>query len=183
LRRETLLILVEGVDDETFFTRIVKRILQQRFAQVEIRQWSQMKKEKIDALIRSFKSPNFPGDYLFVSDINNEPCVTAKKRKLQEDEFPSLELEKTIIVVPEIEAWYLAGLDAVSSKELGLNVPPDTNATTKEQFNKLANKLIPEHGWRTVVLMEILDRFNLETAKSKNRSFSYFVNFLQRLIH
>lgn len=47
-----------------------------------VRQHSQEKREYIENFIRSIKSMNF-ADYIFVVDINNAPCVTAKKQEIQ----------------------------------------------------------------------------------------------------
>ena len=77
-----------------------------------------------------------------------------------------------IIVVKEIEGWYLAGLDDESCEELGLRPFRSTDDITKEHFNNL----IPnKFDSRIDFMIEILKRFSFETAKQKNKSFSYFM--------
>ena len=84
--------------------------------------------------------------------------------------------DKIVIVIKEIESWYLAGLDEKQCKELGIKSFQETNDITKEQFNSV----IPtKYDSRIDFMAEILKRFSIETAKSKNNSFQYFIEKLQ----
>ena len=79
---------------------------------------------------------------------------------------------KIIVVVKEIESWYLAGLDNKVCKQLKIKNFPNTEKVTKEEFNSLIPKKFTS---RIDFMLEILKNFSIEIAKKKNTSFRYFV--------
>jgi hypothetical protein len=89
-------------------------------------------------------------DYFLLGDLNAYPCFPKKKEALLKA-FTELEREKTLIVVREIESWYLAGLG--ESNPLGVQVPTDTSSLTKEQFNDTMPKGFDS---RIAYLIEVL---------------------------
>ncbi|MGC8785722.1 MAG: hypothetical protein ACP5RN_15235, partial [Armatimonadota bacterium] len=102
-------------------------------------------------------------------DINDAPCVTAKKEQVMQT-YKLLESEKVIVVIHEVESWYLAGLDENGCKRLGIRNLDDTSAVSKEQFNQMIPQRVPA---RAIFLQQILEYFSLEVAKQKNTSFRY----------
>jgi len=76
-----------------------------------------------------------------------------------------------IFVVREIEGWYLAGMDDVSSGKIGIKSFHNTEHINKSAFNDLKPK---KFNSRIDFMSEILKLFCIDTAKMKNRSFSYF---------
>ncbi|MFQ6057194.1 MAG: hypothetical protein ACE5J3_14580, partial [Methanosarcinales archaeon] len=81
--------------------------------------------------------------------------------------------DKIIVVVKEIESWYLAGLDENTSKKLGIRKKiRTTNSITKEEFNQLIPKNMP----RIEFMRKILKNYDVEIAKVRNRSLGYFLN-------
>lgn len=162
-------IWIEGGDDEKFFRRVVKPPLVRKYDSVEFIRYANLKKEKIDSYLKSIHSMN--ADYLFIADINRSPCVTEKRNKINE-KFNGIEKEKIIVVVPEIEGWFLAGLDEKSTKKLKIPSFDNTQEVTKEKFDKL----IPNRfDSRIDFMLEILKFFSIDVAKEKNSSFAYFV--------
>lgn len=111
-------------------------------------------------------------DYLYVIDINNSPCVTAKKDEIL-SKLRNIDKEKIIVVIKEIESWYLAGIDDIKAKKLKIRNLNSTNDITKEKFNSLIPK---RFNSRIDFMLEILKDFSIETAKQKNKSFKYFIN-------
>lgn len=165
-----LFIWVEGEDDERFFSTIIKPIFEEKYNWVQIIPYSQMPKEKVDDYINSIKS--IPSDYIFVADKNLELCLPRKKQKLQED-YKKIDEDRILLVIIEIEGWYLAGLDDTSSREL--KIPPfsTTEDITKEKFNALIpQKFLPRRNFMRLILD---DYFQLEIAKNKNSSFNYIL--------
>ena len=170
-----LFILIEGSDDGRFFDRIVKPIFEEKYDSVNILEHAQ-KPPKVTRTfinnINAMSSDYLVADYVYVTDINNAPCITyrkqAKHRKLN-----ILNKDRILVVVKEIESWYLAGLDEVCSRKCGVPFCPKTDDTTKEQFNRLIPKKFDSS--RIVFLQEILKNFQVETAKQKNESFRYFL--------
>ena len=164
-----LFIWVEGPDDVRFFEAVVKPIFDEQYDFVVIRPYSGEKPEKISNFLKSIKAMD--ADYLFVTDINSHPCVTSRKeRKLQK--YQNLDTERLVVVVKEVESWYLAGLDSSNSKRLGIPPLANTNTLTKEQFDELVPR--KKFDSRTDFMLETLKWFSIEVAKGKNQSFAYF---------
>jgi len=162
-----LVIFVEGEDDKNFFEKIVTPKLEYKY-EVRIFEYARRKKEKISDFIRSIKSMN--GDYIYVSDFDSGPCISAKKEK-KCGEYKNIEKDKIIIVKQEIESCYLAGLNDANSKKFKIKKVPDvTDTVTKEKFYELT---IKERDLN--FMLKILNNFDIETAKQKNKSFKYFV--------
>ena len=164
-----LWVIVDGNDDERFFERI-KPLLEKKYDSVQIWKYAQEPLKRIKNFLKSIKAMN--SDYFFFRDINNSPCVTAKKEKLKKEYKKTIDVDNIIILIKEIESWYLSGLDAKKSKELRIRTFRNTDNITKEKFNGLIPKKFDS---RIDFMAEILKRFSVETAKRKNRSFDYFM--------
>jgi len=168
-----LYIFVEGDRDEDFFERIVKPRLVDRYNKIIIIKYAQKRIEYINSYIRSILSMN--ADYIFIADIDNSPCKTAKKEELRR-RFRNLEQNKIIIVVKEIESWYLAGLDEKACKKLGIRCFDNTDSITKEDFRHIYSNSI--HSGRSIIdfYLDIIKNYDIDIAKRKNRTFRYFCN-------
>lgn len=164
-----LFIWVEGDDDERFFRRILSSKLQEKYDTVEIRKYATMKKEKFDSFIESIKA--IGADYIYVTDINDCPCITAKKEETL-NIFRNIDKDKIIVVIKEIESWYLAGLNNEKCRKFSIRNLDNTDNVTKENFNALIPKKFTS---RIDFMLEILKVFSIEVAKQKNNSFRYFV--------
>ncbi len=164
-----LFIWVEGPDDVRFFEQIIKPIFDKSYDWVVVRAYAKKQSKYITRFVKSIKA--MPADYIFVADINLAPCITDKKQRLQKT-FKNIKAERTVIVVKEIESWYLVGLNEVNSKKLGLPPFDVTDNVEKEKFNQLIPKKFDS---RVDFMLEILKHFSTATAKQKNNSFKYFV--------
>ncbi len=165
-----LFVWVEGASDARFFERVLLPFLIRHYHRVEVRTYASIKKSKVVNLLRGILASG--NDYLLVADIDREPSVTAKKEFLRE-RFHNIDAEKIRVVIQEIESWYLAGLDADASSQLGLPDFEATDSITKEDFIER----IPERfDSRIDFMMEILKVFAPAVAVTKNRSFAYFVS-------
>lgn len=165
-------IFVEGTDDKRFFEKIIKPMFEVNYDSVVLQEYQQKKDEWVVNFLKSIKSMG--SDYIYAGDINSQPCVTAKKRKIKE-EFRNLDESRIIVVVKEIESWYLAGLSDKDAKKfkIPLSKIRTTDDLTKEQFNGL----IPERfkDSRIDLMIELLKCFSVETAKQRNKSFNHFI--------
>mgnify|MGYP001029784123 CR=1 FL=1 len=166
---EALYILVEGDDDKRFFERIIKPMFEGKYDSVAVWKHAQEKNKRVGSYLRSIKGMN--ANYIYVSDVNLKPCVTAKKRGVQ-SEFKNIDKDRIIVVIKEIESWYLAGLDDTSSRKLGIPPCVTTDNVTKEQFDNLIPKKFDS---RIDFMQEILKCFQIDTGKQKNTSFRYFL--------
>lgn len=165
----TLYLLIEGDDDERFFRKVMNPVFQKKYNDVKLWKYAEEPPKKINNFLKSLRA--MKSDYFYLRDINYSPCVTEKKKGIQ-NKFNKLDNNKIIIVIKEIESWYLAGLDNEGSKKLGISPRSSTDNITKEQFNNLISKKFDS---RIDFMSEVLKYFSIETAKQKNKSFKYFI--------
>lgn len=165
----SLFIWVEGEDDLRFFNRIVEPLLKKKYDLVVIRSYANIKRQKVGNFIRSIKRMN--ASYIYVTDINNAPCITAKKQEIL-DKVKHTDKDRIAVVIREIESWYLAGLGNSKCKELGIPTINSTEKIHKERFNNLVPKKFYS---RIDFMLEILKNFSIEVGKRKNKSFKYFI--------
>ncbi|MFC2131890.1 hypothetical protein ACFLSQ_10690, partial [Bacteroidota bacterium] len=159
---------VEGNDDELFFKSIIVPILLEKYHDIEVIQYAQMKKEKVQLFILSIKTLNF--DYLLFGDIDFNSSVNRKKKYL-EARFDNVDEKQIYIVIKEIESWYYAGVTDAKSREFGIKPMKNTNELVKEDFNQLYHKTYKS---RIDFMLEILKEYSVSTAIKKNDSFRFF---------
>lgn len=162
-----LFLWVEGSDDERFVSGIVKPLFESTFDSVQIIQYAGETKKKVNNFLKSIHAMN--ASYIFFKD-NDSPCITADKEKTTR-KYSQLHEERLLIVVKEIESWYLAGLDENSSQHLTIPYLETTNSLSKEQFDNLIPNSFES---RIDFMIEIIKTFSLHVAKTKNNSFKYF---------
>ncbi len=166
---------VEGCDDKRFIDRIIKPILENMgFCVNELYVYAKETTKKVEDCYRNFKK--FCKVY-FLADFNNSPCITARKERLHEKY--GINFEDMIIVKPEIEAWYLAGVTEKTKKKIGIRkkLPRDCENITKEVFNEF----IPKGIRRSAFMNLILEHYDLRVAISKNKSLNRFVTKVLKL--
>ena len=166
---------VEGSDDERFLRTTVIPLIGEKY-RCSLHKYSGMTKKKVENFLKSINAMDF-ADYCFLGDINSSPCITKKKDSLIEIYEQKLDGNKVFIVIKEIESWYLSGLDDNKCRDLGIKTFYETNSITKEQFNAMIPAKYDDS--RIDFMSEVLKRFSIETAKSKNNSFQYFIGKLQ----
>lgn len=165
-----LFILVEGNDDERFFERIIKPEFQKIYDHVQFYQYACQPPKRTENFIKSVDAMN--ADYIIAADINHSPCVTQKKETLISKKIRNVEKDKIIVVVKEIESWYMAGLEEESKEALGFKRgESSTDDLSKEHFNRLMPK---KYISRIEFMQEILKYFKKKTAVKNNTSFAYF---------
>lgn len=164
-----IIVFIEGNDDERFFKRIIKPELEKKYTRAIPFKYSCKKKIKINNYLKTIKCIGC-FDYIFLTDINAAPCISAKKES-KLSKYTNIDENKTIVVIKEIESWYIAGVNVKNSEKLGIPPYNDTNNLDKEQFNKLIPKKFDS---RIDFMQEILNYFQIKTAKKKNKSCKYF---------
>ena len=165
-------IFLEGNDDERFCISIIKPLLEKKYDSVLFYRYAAKTSKKIVNFIKSIAAMN--ADFIIMTDIDDSPCITVKKEELKKRKikYHTLNEDNIIVVIKEIESWYLAGLTAKDLEKLNINSKiKETDNLTKEQFDRL----IPsEFVSRIDFMQEVLKHFHLETARRKNKSFNYF---------
>jgi uncharacterized protein YdcH (DUF465 family) len=158
------------------FEKIVLPIFNRKNVTVSLRMYANDKHQEFAKFIRSLKQMNT--DYILVADKNSEQtCITAKKENVQKCYENEVEKDKIIVVVKEIESWYLSGLVEEQAKKLDLPLLENTESVGKKKFDEYRrNCRIPN---RKHLLKEILKYFSIKTAKQKNASFKYFADKYQ----
>ncbi len=167
-------VLLEGRDDREFFDGVIRPILQGKYEYIHTWEYAEKTIERRINYLRSVRA--MKADYLFINDIDTSPCITQRKRHLVDSHRQMIDANCTIIVVREIESWYLAGVDDGVCLELGIPIIRHTDDVTKERFRSL----VPARFRSVADLMaEILRVFRVDTARGKNRSFGYLMDKLE----
>ncbi len=164
-----LFVFVEGADDERFAKLLLVPALLARWDHVQTIPYAsrQNKWEWVSRVIASIRS--MPADYWLLADRNSEPCVSAAKSRIKHA-IRGLDPARVLVVAPEIEAWYAAGVPARHQKRLGLERTGRTVELTKEQFEPLMPKRYRGAAdWK----VEILKVFVVSEARKRNGSFAY----------
>jgi hypothetical protein len=170
-----MFLLVEGPDDERFCQTIIAPLLRNKYDEVRCWLYAGQKSIRIAAFLESIKC--MKADYIYFADINNKPCVTAKKNDAVVRCDNVADSSRVVVVIREMESWYLAGLDDAATKQLKLKKFSATDAVTKEKFDDIIPKKFDS---RIDFMIEVLKSFSWDTAKRKNKSFNYFAGkFLQ----
>lgn len=170
-RHIELVIFVEGEDDALFFKSIIKPLLDKIYAKVRVVQYQGLKKAIVDNMIKAILSN---GDtYILVHDKDLSGCITLSKNEILKI-YSAANNNNLILIIREIEGWYLAGIDNVASSKLGIRVFNNTDTITKTLFNSLWKK---KYYSKIDFLQEILRKYsNLEIALQKNSSLKYFID-------
>lgn len=170
---QRLFIWVEGPDDVRFFNEIIKPIFDKKYDLVEVRPYAKERSEYVSKFVKSIEG--MKADYIFITDINSASCITDRKQQLLKT-FKNIDQGRTVIVIQEIESWYLAGLDKVQAEKLRLPQLDITDEITKEKFDQLIPKKFDS---RIDFMLEILKNFSVDVALQKNHSFKYFIEKFQ----
>lgn len=169
-----LFIFIEDDDDERFFETIIKPRFEKKYdKKVQLWKYAQKRNKEISKFLKSINSmkDSMKADYIFVADNNGSPCITDRKQRI-ETQVQNIDKNKILVVVREIESWYLAGIDDESSKKFGIKSFHNTKHINKCAFDDLKPK---KFNSRIDFMSEILKLFCIDTAKMKNESFSYFI--------
>jgi hypothetical protein len=95
------------------------------------------------------------------------------KKQILYCRFNQIDGSNIVIVIREIESWYLAGLPPDTARRMGVHTSDTTDNLTKEDFNRMIPAV---YDSRIDFMFEILKFFSVEYAAKKNRSFDYFVH-------
>lgn len=171
---QRLTIFVEGDNDSRFFETIIKPIFENKGINVEIQKWSQKEIAFTKEFIRCIANFNsYTWGYIFTSDMDHFEDQEEKIEYLI-NRF-DIGHDKAVIVIKEIEGWYLAGLTESGAKEVGISVSKfkaiNPNTVEKEHFCSLIPKnFLAERSFYS----EILKHFDHNTALTRNKSYQVF---------
>jgi hypothetical protein len=169
-------IWVEGPDDERFVDTVLRPELAGHYDWVEVVTYAGMTKAKITKWIESLRAMEGT-TYAFLIDNDESPCVLGRKGELLR-KVKSLQISSIVVVIEEIEAWYLAGLTAQGREQLDIEAFDNTDDVNKERFDRHRGETYKS---RVEWMIEMLRSYSLEEGVLRNSSLRYFATkFLHR---
>lgn len=171
-----LYIFLEGEDDKRYFKAIIEPVLKNKYDKISYHLYRQEKKEKVIRFLKSIESVS-SWDYIFIADIDLFEDVKSKKEKLIKS-YENLKADKIVIVIREIESWYLAGLDLDYRKKYDISIKNNTNDIIKESFDNILKKSKLKRMSKSSWMIEIIKNYNLDIATHNNDSLNYFIKLI-----
>ena len=170
MKRAGIFILLEGHDDLRYFDSVLKPFFEEKYFDVKTYLYAQKPKEKNNKLLESIPSMKY--DYLVLSDLDNNRCITTKKEKLIKDkgEFKS---DCILVVKKTIESWYIAGVDTGTFKSVKRKDIVGNESIDKYKFQEIFSRYYKS---KIDVLQEILKKYSIEQGKKNNKSLEYLFN-------
>lgn len=165
-----LFLFLEGNDDARFFNQILVPLFRTKYSRVKTIKYAEMKPSLRRRMLQLIQRSG--ADYILVQDLHSSLCVTASKQATLDLLNGAITATDIAVVVKEIECWYLCGLDQNCCKRVLGKQVRNTHEFTKREFDHLIPKRMP----RVEFMMRILEQFDIETGKSNNVSFTYFIN-------
>jgi hypothetical protein len=170
---------IEGPDDERFIEQVIKPILTTE--NVNTHTYSKQPDQSVNQAIAGFQGMYRELYLLRDYDEGNQKCQCISERKnFVKNKFKNIRKDQIIIAIDEIEAWYLAGIDAESASDLGIDLFTHTNNVNKCDFVSKLEK--SEYTYKKNFQMEIIKKFSIDTAREKNDSFQYCLDRLSPII-
>jgi len=166
------MLFVEGPSDKRFVDSVLAPRLRALYpGGVKIVEYAAgCSSAKVCRLVLAAVAAGF--EYFLLCDLDEASCFTAKRHGVCST-YPCVEPRNVLVAAPEIEAWYLAGLDQTRTAAIGVaKYHPGTDSVTKEEFNRLRPRRFRS---RIDFMREILKRFDLDHAVylGRNRSLTY----------
>lgn len=182
---DNLIIFVEGENDELFFEKIIlklfslKKEYNQKEDKIKIVKYQQKGKKKFLQYLNFINKYNI--NYIFISDFDSRKCITSRKqekiKKYYREGYDKLESDNIFIVKNEIESWFLAGVDNKQKIFRNINVPKDTEKTSKNYLEQFLKKT--QFNSRVDFFIEVSEHYNYGLAMQRNESFRYFLEKLE----
>ena len=164
-----LFLFIEGDDDERYFKHILLDLFKKKVNEIQLWKYTKKTNEKRKKFINTINSVDF-WDYICFGDYDSSTCITMKKENIIKH-LNNVIKNKIIIVIEEIESWYLAGVDNDFLREIGCQKLMDCPSIyiTKEIFNNI----IPPKMPRINFMKKILDNYDIDKAIKNNKSLKY----------
>ena len=167
-----LAILVEGNRDEDFISWIVKPIMMGlgKYRDVITYKFQRIPKHINEGYIEAVISMN--DDVLCLTDIKGFQRKDHKKEQVQRDHIGNIGDDKVIVVIKEIESWYLAGASKLCCRRLRIGYYDRTDNVDKNKFHEIIAHTKFKPRW--VCCLEMLRNYDVTQAKQRNKSFNCF---------
>lgn len=162
-------VFVEGDDEERFVRGLLTEKARAQGGSVQVIRYAHGKDRS--RAMKVLATLNAAGvDYLFLGDKDSHPCFSSKKASLVAD-F-SANSNSIVVVEPEIEGWYIAGVTPNERKKLGCtantNLKPDR--CRKQDFDSLMPVRFKD---RIQFMLALLKLYDCAEAERCSRSLAY----------
>jgi len=168
--KDIIYILVEDLTDLKFCEAIIEPILNNKYTAVLFYKYARKKKDRIKQFIKSLNYDKL--DYYILGDIDKNYNIENALKLIYEKTGKITKKENIILVIKEIECWYLAGLsdDLIKRYTISLDLS-DTQKYCKEDFDEI----IPAGQSKIIFTNAILQTYNNKIAPSRNASLRCFL--------
>jgi hypothetical protein len=168
--------LIEGPDDEAFILEVVRPAV---FSDFNFDFYHHAKKDNraLRQYIRNHRNIGFD-TYLFLHD-HDKPLICNTNRKSQLLlKYPGVDAARLVLVVIEIESWYIAGVD-IRLIPKGRRWTTNIEKVNKDKFSAIGKA----NGFGNTAAFRrfCLDNYDLELALSKSPSLRYLVGKIRDL--
>lgn len=166
-------LFVEGSEDELFVSRVFVPRLESHYLYVNIHQYAEQLEERLHKHFRSLvrMSERFPTHFFFLVDCEAGRCIRDVRSATAHEWRPHLKESQILVVRPEIEAWYCAGLP--NPNPLKVEIPADVDRVDKETFNRMFGERATDRLKRHLLLAEILSLYDWQLALQRSASLRY----------
>ena len=131
---QELWFLVEGADDARFGQHVLYPVYGRSYETIRLWQYASRSPKKTRQLLRSIAA--IGAEYICLGDFDEGPCVSAVRCRA-EVRTGGAELENIVVVIREIEAWYLAGLNDEACDRIGYLVAATPMMSTRNSSSEL----------------------------------------------
>ncbi len=172
-------IFIEGKDDQRFIDNILTPYILS-FSKIRIFPISYAQKSfnNVDKNIQKVTANN--QSYILLGDYDSsDDCITLKKQDLIK-KYKHLDSDFIFIVKDEIESWFISGVDTNLKQFREFEIPDNTEEITKEIFNEMWEN--SHFDSKIDFMMEISKSFDFDLAVSRNNSFKYFIEKLNKIL-
>lgn len=182
---KVIYLILEGDDEIRFFDKIISPLFLKCNCFTTPYKQSKRKKKSCGQFIQAVEKIE-SWDYLYARDIDVFPCARSRKEYIMRELSNKIKEDKIIIVAKVIEGWYLAGASEKTMRSLGVT-PRDIRKITRSTDNIDKAQFIeyfPSSRAHIVIMNMLLDNYDIETAKQRNRSFNYFISkFIYKILN
>jgi hypothetical protein len=165
-----LRIFVEGFEDRLFVERIFLPRLQQHYGDISLHDYAQITNERLNNHFRALqRMPNT--EFYMLVDYDTGPCLQGRRNAIAQRFGSQLPYHRILIVCPEIEAWYIAGVPA--DNPFKISVPNNADLVNKQRFNQIFGEKAEQRASRRELLVDILSVYDWQLALHRSASLRY----------
>ncbi len=171
---DTIYVLMEGDRDLDYYETLIEPILNNKYDQVIPYKYIQKKKEKVNKYIKVIKK--IKADYYVLTDMDESESVEDAIQKILNRMDNLIDKNNVIVVIKEIECWYIAGMPQSFIERYDINLDiSNTEIYEKEDFDCI----IPTNMSHVIFYTRILELYDCNNAIKRNNSLKFFYDLIK----